>query len=394
MVNGAHDPPETPDLGRGQQHPDGGGVKKVRRSSQGGGGNGDDEETPPQQPLPGKGTPPAPAPPRGSWDPLLVDSLLEELLAPAPPQQPEPPSTGGGVTIEAFTQELREIEAQMNNGGGDTGGALPTPPEPPEEEDEEEEDKAFAALAEGGGSRGGQGATRLPDPLAQLGATPPRALGAPPSQPSTGPFVSVLFGKLENMPQNSLYVNFLLTGLVAQLATYPQPLLRSFLLNTNLVFQPSVKSLIQVLGSVKNKLEVFAAGREDFPALLLKAKKFLIARGRLDWTEPPGTGHHPRRPDSLARSRRPSLGELILRHAQSPGRSRPGGGPQAPRGSQQPRDGSGGVLGLGGGPQGQALRVKNAVYCAVIFCEFLKELAAIAQAHAVTSPFLAEPPEE
>lgn len=56
----------------------------------------------------------------------------------------------------------------------------------------------------------------------------------------------VLFTKLENMLQNSLYVNVLLTGIVAQLACYPQPLLRSFLLNTNMVFQPSVKSLIQV----------------------------------------------------------------------------------------------------------------------------------------------------
>lgn len=58
--------------------------------------------------------------------------------------------------------------------------------------------------------------------------------------------MAVLFAKLENMLQNSVYVNFLLTGLVAQLACHPQPLLRSFLLNTNMVFQPSVKSLLQV----------------------------------------------------------------------------------------------------------------------------------------------------
>lgn len=59
---------------------------------------------------------------------------------------------------------------------------------------------------------------------------------------SPGPFMAVLFAKLpENMLQNSVYVNFLLTGLVAQLACHPQPLLRSFLLNTNMVFQPSVK---------------------------------------------------------------------------------------------------------------------------------------------------------
>lgn len=216
--------------------------------------------------------------------------------------------------------------------------------------------------------------------------------------------MAVLFAKLENMLQNSVYVNFLLTGLVAQLACHPQPLLRSFLLNTNMVFQPSVKSLLQVLGSVKNKIESFAASQEDFPALLSKAKKYLIARGKLDWAEGPTAGPAPRRSDSLVRSRRPSLGELLLRHAHSPTRAR-----QAVQVLQPGRDGTG--LGLGGGSpgastpvllprggaserQGEALRVKNAVYCAVIFPEFLKELAAISQAHAVTSPFLLDTSEE
>ncbi|KAM4847001.1 FHF complex subunit HOOK-interacting protein 1B isoform 5-T6 [Thomomys bottae] len=218
-----------------------------------------------------------------------------------------------------------------------------------------------------------------------------------------GPFMAVLFAKLENMLQNSVYVNFLLTGLVAQLACHPQPLLRSFLLNTNMVFQPSVKSLLQVLGSVKNKIESFAASQEDFPALLSKAKKYLIARGKLDWGEGPTAGPTPRRSDSLVKSRRPSLGELLLRHAHSPTRAR-----QAVQVLQPGRDGAG--LGLGGGSpgastpvlprsgaperQGEALRVKNAVYCAVIFPEFLKELAAISQAHAVTSPFLLDTSEE
>ena len=63
---------------------------------------------------------------------------------------------------------------------------------------------------------------------------------------ATGPFLTTLLGKLEAMMQNSLYVNLLLTGLVTRLACYPQPLLRSFLLNHTLVFQPTVKSLLQV----------------------------------------------------------------------------------------------------------------------------------------------------
>ncbi|XP_037696139.1 FTS and Hook-interacting protein isoform X4 [Choloepus didactylus] len=253
-----------------------------------------------------------------------------------------------------------------------------------------------------GGSESPGPAPCSPGLAASPASSPGRRL-SPAEEP--GPFMAVLFAKLENMLQNSVYVNFLLTGLVAQLACHPQPLLRSFLLNTNMVFQPSVKSLLQVLGSVKNKIESFAASQEDFPALLSKAKKYLIARGKLDWAEGPAAGSATRRSDPLVKSRRPSLGELLLRHAHSPTRAR-----QAAQLVLQPgRDGGG--LGLGGGSpgastpvltprsgaperQGEALRVKNAVYCAVIFPEFLKELAAISQAHAVTSPFLLDTSEE
>ncbi|RMB89584.1 hypothetical protein DUI87_34007 [Hirundo rustica rustica] len=390
LVNGAHG---TAEPGR----PEGDVVvKKVRRSpqSEGEGGRGAPNGAPGAQP-PG-------------WEPLpSVDSLLEELLARVPAEPP-----GAGVSIETFTEELREIEAEMQNGA--VGGAPATsaePPEPPLSHEEEEAFASFATLPEGDAGAG-RAPPRPPDPLAQVVASPPRAVGPPPSQPFTGghggtgrgpapygalsdlpvspgPFVSVLFGKLENMPHNSLYVNFLLTGLVAQLACYPQPLLRSFLLNTNMVFQPSVKSLLQVLGSVKNKIESFAASQEDFPALLFKAKKYLIARGRLDWAEGPGAVPALRRTDTLARSRKPSLGELLLRHANSPTRARHA----AQLALQGLRDG--GLHPLGPPARhGEALRVRNAVYCAVIFSEFLKELAAIAQAHAVTSPFLTEPPEE
>lgn len=96
-----------------------------------------------------------------------------------------------------------------------------------------------------------------------------------------------------------------------------------------------------------------------------------------------------RSPCAPARSRKPSLGELLLRHANSPTRARHA----AQLALQGLRDG--GLHPLGPPARhGEALRVRNAVYCAVIFSEFLKELAAIAQAHAVTSPFLTEPPEE
>ena len=62
-----------------------------------------------------------------------------------------------------------------------------------------------------------------------------------------GPFLCALFNRLDHMLNNSLQINFLITGIFARLAFYPQLLLRSFLLNNNLVLQPNIKSLIQVL---------------------------------------------------------------------------------------------------------------------------------------------------
>uniref|UniRef100_A0A8C6NU23 FHF complex subunit HOOK interacting protein 1A n=1 Tax=Nothobranchius furzeri TaxID=105023 RepID=A0A8C6NU23_NOTFU len=98
------------------------------------------------------------------------------------------------------------------------------------------------------------------------------------SVPFTGPFISVLFSRLENMLTNPLHVNLLLTGILAQLAAYPQPLLRSFLLNTNLVFQPTVRSLYQVLATVKSQIEELSASRLDFPERITAAQHWLLAR--------------------------------------------------------------------------------------------------------------------
>lgn len=92
------------------------------------------------------------------------------------------------------------------------------------------------------------------------------------------------------------------------------------------------------------------------------------------------------------KSRKPSLGDLILRHTNSPTRARHA----AQLALAHVRDGGqslhsalfrGGSGSSGLEKQAEALRVKNAVYCAVVFCEFLKELAAMAQEHAVTLPF-------
>ncbi|XP_038837528.1 protein FAM160A1-like [Salvelinus namaycush] len=163
------------------------------------------------------------------------------------------------------------------------------------------------------------------------------------SVPFTGPFVSVLLSRLENMLDNSLHVNLLLTGILAQLAAYPQPLLQSFLLNTNMVFQPSVRSLYQVLDSLKNQIEQQASTKKDFPELITSAQHCLLARE-----------------SSLK-------GQDINNRECSPleaGRMMKSSPPPQPK-----------TISL----------ARTEVFATVLFTEFLKELAAIAQEHSILS---------
>uniref|UniRef100_A0A9J7YBP8 FHF complex subunit HOOK-interacting protein C-terminal domain-containing protein n=1 Tax=Cyprinus carpio carpio TaxID=630221 RepID=A0A9J7YBP8_CYPCA len=94
----------------------------------------------------------------------------------------------------------------------------------------------------------------------------------------TGPFISVLLSRLENMLENSIEVNLLLTGILAQLATYPQPLLRGFILNTRPTSQTGTRSLYQVLLSVGCQIEQYAASNPDFPELVREAAQYLLLK--------------------------------------------------------------------------------------------------------------------
>ena len=78
------------------------------------------------------------------------------------------------------------------------------------------------------------------------------------------------------MASNSLTTNLLTTSILSQLASFPQPVLRSVLLTPDIVFQPSVRGLYTALASLKQKLDnimptlpnseeaVLAARRYDF----------------------------------------------------------------------------------------------------------------------------------
>uniref|UniRef100_A0A8C7FUX3 FHF complex subunit HOOK interacting protein 1A n=1 Tax=Oncorhynchus kisutch TaxID=8019 RepID=A0A8C7FUX3_ONCKI len=166
------------------------------------------------------------------------------------------------------------------------------------------------------------------------------------SVPFTGPFVSVLLSRLENMLDNSLHVNLLLTGILAQLAAYPQPLLQSFLLNTNMVFQPSVRSLYQVLASLKNQIEQQASTKKDFPELITSAQHCLLAR------------------ESSLKGQDTNSGDSRECSPLEAGRMMKSSPPPQPK-----------TISL----------ARTEVFATVLFTEFLKELAAIAQEHSILS---------
>ncbi|CAG2165149.1 unnamed protein product [Oppiella nova] len=93
-----------------------------------------------------------------------------------------------------------------------------------------------------------------------------------------GPFLEIIISRLEAMCENDIYTNLQLTGLVSRLATYPQPLLRSYLLNSSLVFQKGVKPLTTLLNELRKKLDLLSDQIENFDELLRNARQFLFAR--------------------------------------------------------------------------------------------------------------------
>ncbi|XP_069487372.1 FHF complex subunit HOOK-interacting protein 1A [Ambystoma mexicanum] len=186
---------------------------------------------------------------------------------------------------------------------------------------------------------------------------PARFQGAP----FTGPFISVVLSKLEHMLDNSLHVNLLLIGIITQLACYPQPLIRSFLLNTNMVFQPSVRSLYQVLASVKNKIEHFASVEKDFPRLLVQAQQHLLSR--VDVSD---VNIQLLTKDKMHGSGDARSGQNVLESTQN--------ALQLPVGTKARK-----TIPLPSVPT----HVRTAILGAVLFPEFLKELAALAQEHSI-----------
>ncbi|NXA47171.1 F16A1 protein, partial [Nothocercus julius] len=260
-------------------------------------------------------------------------------------------STDGEDFIAQYDRIIKELDPSSVSLEEQKLGT-PGPVSPAEEEEDFENFSADTPSAESLSSPSGPKEDFFPKHAARSQSTP-----------FTGPFISVVLSKLENMLENSLHVNLLLIGIITQLASYPQPLLRSFLLNTNMVFQPSVRSLYQVLASVKNKIEHFASIEKDFPGLLLQAQQYLLFR--VDTSD--------------AAEELQTKGDVQHESSTGKGRSLSDASPAV----LQPFLGQKGKKGLA--LSSLPTHVRNAVLAAALFPEFLKELAALAQEHSVLS---------
>ncbi|XP_043587684.1 FHIP family protein AAEL005291-like isoform X2 [Bombus pyrosoma] len=227
-------------------------------------------------------------------------------------------------------------------------------------------------------------------------------------QPNVGIFLDVLLRKLECMTSNNLYVNLHLTGLISRLAIYPQPLLQSFLLNHSLVFQPSIRSLFQVLASLKHKIDQFLSQHNNIDILVEQARLFLINRedklvnARKNALEAAAHSVSTKRnslsgePFSRGENKRWSLTSSFTQMLK---RSSGSSGPSSLNNTINQSTGISEnqleAIGHGSGYRyytktswespNEVSPVQNVVLCAVVLDEWLKELAAITQEHAIIS---------
>lgn len=159
---------------------------------------------------------------------------------------------------QIYEESLRKNGESQNPGEsmfslGDSSGyeslAMKTEVLSDSEEKKEGEKESFSGIgsgiSNGNGNGSGNGSIEVNVRIENEGRG--QSLGLANGKPSVGIFLDVILRKLECLTSNNLYVNLHLTGLISRLAVYRQPLLQSFLLNPSVVFQPSIRSLFQVI---------------------------------------------------------------------------------------------------------------------------------------------------
>ena len=95
---------------------------------------------------------------------------------------------------------------------------------------------------------------------------------------SLGPFLDLLLEKVELMPTNNLSTNLLVTSILSQLSSFPQPLLRGVLVHPDVILQPSVRGLYTAISSLRQKLDNIMPTYPGSDDAILACKKYLMDR--------------------------------------------------------------------------------------------------------------------
>jgi hypothetical protein len=137
----------------------------------------------------------------------------------------------------------------------------------------------------GGGSKTREGSSEksVSEALQALRKSPRLSRRAEESrfEERTGLLLKVLMDKLSEMLSLPPAVNVQLTRVVSRLTHYPQPLLRSLLLNHQLVLRPGVPNLYYVLQGIKVTIDRHARSQENFEKRLGRARKTMIYRAHI-----------------------------------------------------------------------------------------------------------------
>lgn len=199
---------------------------------------------------------------------------------------------------------------------------------------------------------------------------------------SLGPFLDLLLEKVELMPTNNLSTNLLVTSILSQLSSFPQPLLRGVLVHPDVILQPSVRGLYTAISSLRQKLDNIMPTYPGSDEAILACKKYLM--DRLDV--------QPKRRDSnvsmistitqlgneAGRATRSSISSVFSSVFKSSKK------PNSPVNSTMSSNSTASVKEAADHPlAGLNVEVRGYAMAAVILEEWLQELAAIAQERSV-----------
>ncbi|KAK4323330.1 hypothetical protein Pmani_005958 [Petrolisthes manimaculis] len=213
------------------------------------------------------------------------------------------------------------------------------------------------------------------------------------TRPTIGPFLEALMLRVDQMLNTNIHVNLLATTIISRLASYPTPLLSTLLLDSTIVFQPAVRSLVQVMSGLKQRIDALLTF-DDTP-LLVEARAWFMMRVIIPRPFP----SRPRTPSVSSTASTETLlrGEGRRRSISRAVSSlfRRAGAAERPHIKESPLehlpDKSGyrfikrSVVEPAGGPVSEK---QHAARCAVLLQDWLQELAALAQEQTVAVPSL------